>query len=295
VTAVASATLFIVLTTGQRDLAVRILTLLACAAVVWSGRRLLIPALVTVLAVALFALRPFVWSAFPLLPLGSHVVQWGNLQILGVTVAAFSGFFSADLFQSLGLRRTLRAAAVAGLFALLLFVSPPGRRRPQPQWRGWSFVQNRWARLALPGRALRSSWFQLQVWIRENTPKGTLFFTPPGPLGFRVFSARSPFIEYADGEVGIFDPGLAREWKRRMEIIGCWPPAVGNTAVSGAGVTYHALAPERWIELAREHQVDYLITSRPIDLWFPKLYAVGEYTLWKIPNSPAPGARRPPD
>jgi hypothetical protein len=144
-------------------------------------------------------------------------------------------------------------------------------------------VESRWARLALPGRALRGNWFDLQRWIRANTPKGTLFFTPPGTLGFRVLSVRSPFIEYADGEVGIFDPGLAREWKRRMELIGYWPPAIGGSAVAPALNAYHAIPPERWIELARQEHVDYLVTSRPVELPFPKLHTAGEYTLWKIP------------
>lgn len=284
IVSLAGAVLFLVMTIGSHDLYVRVFTLAAVASLVWNDRRVLASLLLTATAALLFVMRPYGWTAFPPVLLGTFGTWQINLQLLALSFGAFAGLCYADRFRSALSRRSVQSVAIAGLFVMSVFVYPPNYRRQQPEWRGLDAVRERWARVALPGSIEKGNWFALQRWARDNTPKGTLLFLPPGKFGFRTLSTRSPFIEYVDGEVGIFSPDMAREWKRRMQLIGYWPPTIGGSAVNPAINAYHAIPAERWIEMARQEHVDYLVTSRPVQLPFEKLHTVGEYTVWQIPK-----------
>jgi hypothetical protein len=65
----------------------------------------------------------------------------------------------------------------------------------------------------------QGSFRDAQEWARLNTPRNTVFLTPPQEAGFRVFSERSIVGEWKDGTQQYFDDAFAREWGRRMEIV----------------------------------------------------------------------------
>lgn len=71
--------------------------------------------------------------------------------------------------------------------------------------------------LLAPDRS--SPWVDVQLWAKENTPKTAVFLTNPFLSGFRVFSERSPVVEYKDGTAAIFSRTHAFAWKRRIEAI----------------------------------------------------------------------------
>ena len=131
-----------------------------------------------------------------------------------------------------------------------------------------------------PGTVMQSDWIQFQLWVRDNTPPGTIFFVPPALNGFRVFSQRNAFFETYDCEPTIFQPAYASALIERMKIFGFWPPTLRN--VEKSDQVYHTLKADDWQRLAQQWDVPYLITNRRLNLPFTKLYERGGLTLWKI-------------
>ncbi|MCG3149230.1 MAG: hypothetical protein PCFJNLEI_02690 [Verrucomicrobiae bacterium] len=133
-----------------------------------------------------------------------------------------------------------------------------------------------------PGQGMESDWIQFQLWVRDNTPPGTMFFVPPGLNGFRVFSQRNAFYELYDCEPAIFQPDYARALLERLKVFDNSPAANRKFALNANG--YYAQTPAQWRELAQQWDVSYLITDRRVNLPFEKLHVRGPLTLWQIPR-----------
>jgi len=61
-----------------------------------------------------------------------------------------------------------------------------------------------------------SAWIKTQLWVKENTPAGAVFLTPEDMDGWRVFSERSPVVEWLDGAAMHWAPGAEKVWISRI-------------------------------------------------------------------------------
>lgn len=191
---------------------------------------------------------------------------WGGFlaTVLAVAAALSAGWF-----------RFRHAGFWIGL-VLLVVVERLGVTATTPrQW--WQAAS---AKIDWPGQGMQSDWIQLQLWVRDHTPPGTMFFVPPGFNGFRVFSQRSAFFESYDREPAIFHTGYAAALLERMKLLGYWP--LSDRWADKSEQVYYRLSASEWQSLARQYDVPYLITARPVNLPFQQLHVRGNLTLWKI-------------
>ena len=223
-----------------------------------------------------------------------HRIIWLPLTgaFLGLAVLCFTGWFGTLRSRRAGLRAGMLGVGLTGLMLLgagadLGLTEASASRRAKL---GLTLPQH-WERLVRrtrdnldwPGQGMQSDWIQFQLWIRDHTPAGTMFFVPPGLNGFRVFSQRNAFFEGYDCEPAIFDAAYASALLERMQLFGYTTgPASSHNAADNSAQIYAAMPPAQWTALAQQWDVPYLITSRPANLPFAKLYQRGDLTLWRL-------------
>ncbi len=129
-----------------------------------------------------------------------------------------------------------------------------------------------------PGEArAHVPWFKMQLWVKEHTAPEAMFFTPPCVSGFRMFSARSPFVEARDGSLALLDPSFTRRWLERMNKLHAWP--VRNYLIDYK--RFYGIESEEWKNLSQEFGINYLITGNP-NLPFRKLHEAPPYILYDL-------------
>lgn len=212
---------------------------------------------------------------------------------LGLAALFFAGWFATLANRRAGIRTVTFGACLTGLILLVAggymgFVEIAASNRAKlvlTNSQHWErLVRRTQDNLDWPGPGLQSDWIQFQLWIRDHTPAGTMFFVPPGLNGFRVFSQRNAFFEGYDCEPAIFDTAYAVALLDRMKVFGySTASASSHSAADSSAQMYSAIKPADWQDLAHRWDVSYLITSRPANLPFAKLYQRGDLTLWRIP------------
>jgi hypothetical protein len=128
--------------------------------------------------------------------------------------------------------------------------------------------------------ALRAEpWTDVQLWVREHTPRDALLLTPPHREGFRVFSERAIVGEWKDGTQQFFSWAFAREWRTRMDDLG-----------GGWTSAYDRLPPELIEAIARQHRANFVVVAANRELALPRLYVNDEYAVYRAspPEGPAP-------
>lgn len=103
-----------------------------------------------------------------------------------------------------------------------------------------------------------AAWREVQLWAKENTPKDTVFLVPPFPGGFRVFSQRSCWVSWRDGDIFWLYPPYTSEWRRRISALGL-PQSIGHVDMEAITAAYHNLPWERLREIARDNNLLYII------------------------------------
>jgi len=68
--------------------------------------------------------------------------------------------------------------------------------------------------------ALASDWEEVQTWVRQNTPAGSVFATPPELTGFEIFSRRPKLLDGMDVQFCVYLPALEHEVSRRCQALG---------------------------------------------------------------------------
>ncbi|MBI4027943.1 MAG: hypothetical protein HY360_23365 [Verrucomicrobia bacterium] len=210
--------------------------------------------------------------------LGKNLWTPSLLGRFGAGFALFLAIVYSEKIPWFWLRRALGAIGLGGALVLIStqFLNAwPFKPESRVRWM---------SRICWPGQGMQKEWNQVQLWVRDHTSPGAMFFTPPNMEGFRMFSRRSTFVEYKDGAPSIFNPVYGKAWSDRMKIVGYWPLTVG----AKANRQFHSLTAEQWISLARLHAVDYLVTNQPVSLSFSKLHQVGNFSIWQLPRVPPP-------
>lgn len=157
------------------------------------NRTVLVPLAITALMACIVPLFGELFSIVPLVQ-----VQFARALTLPAITTLI--VFSSIVMQSLKKLPSIKALAFV-ILGILSIIYPI--RDPDPH-------------LAL-GPNPKDPWVDVQLWVKANTAKDTIFLTNPYQSGFRVFSERSPIVEYKDGTASIFSRSHALSWKQRIE------------------------------------------------------------------------------
>ncbi len=149
------------------------------------------------------------------------------------------------------IRPVLFFALTLALHALLLAIGY--RRDPDPHW--------------LLKADTNNPWIQVQRWAKEYTVKDALFLTNPYHSGFRVFSERSPVVEYKDGTASIFSREKGLVWRDRLE----------------KAQDAETLTIEHIRSLQQTLHFDYIVRSRQSSaLSLPPIYQNADYIVYRL-------------
>ncbi len=129
-----------------------------------------------------------------------------------------------------------------------------------------------------PVTAIEAAWREVQTWARENTSKDTVFLVPPFPGSFRIFSQRSCWVSWRDGDIFWIYPPYAPEWRRRFAALGL-PLTPGHLDPEAITAAYRKLSWERLSALARENNLRYVVQHADVPyevapVWSNELFAI---------------------
>lgn len=153
----------------------------------------------------------------------------------------------------------------------------------------------------------RHDWEQLQYWVKDNTPLASVFIVPPYRDGFRVFSQRSPVVEWVDGSAMHWSPGFEKEWLRRIRDLGFEEYRVipslrfaesqmtihlgekrvlitSHPFAIQAAITYSSLDEAKLIKLAQKYGAGYVVREDDKLQAFPLIYQNRTFRLYRIPK-----------
>ena len=187
-------------------------------------------------------------------PLRSDVLgDYGNKMFSATALSAAALAILLVVARDLSTaRRRLAGWAALGLIALWL--APDAYQRARARWEA-------------------SSWRDVQLWARANTPVSAVFLTPPAEVGFRVFSERTVVGEWKDGTQQYFDDGFVREWAKRMaDLAGGADQRPDRFVERGA--------PEL-LDLAARYGASYIVLPKePARAELPPAYSNRHYTVY---------------
>lgn len=132
-----------------------------------------------------------------------------------------------------------------------------------------------------PPAAAEAAWREVQNWARENTPKDAVFLVPPFPGGFRVFSQRSVWVSWRDGDIFWIYPSYAPEWRRRIAALGL-PYLPGHVDVEAITAAYRKLSWEQLSQLARENHLPYVIQYADVPYPVAPVYSNEAFAVYHV-------------
>jgi hypothetical protein len=254
-------------------------------------------------AIAVFAglfLQQPAWLVFGLalyllLPIHALVPETGRLALPvlltgGLALLAVAITEAASFPERLGLQQLVLAlsgvfekpAVVACLVGFMLLRAASERSGPKAALLAWTSVLGALA-VALPMMyrdhrivVQGEPWNDVQLWVRDHTPRDAVLLTPPHREGFRVFSERAVVGEWKDGTQQFFSSPFTREWRRRMQDLG-----------GGTTPVYDSFPPERLADLAARFGADYVVATAASALPFERLYANDEFAVYRAPGAGA--------
>lgn len=135
------------------------------------------------------------------------------------------------------------------------------------------------------------SWRELQYWIRSNTSIASVFIIPPYINGFRVFSQRTPMVEFLDISAIQWSPGFGELWLDRLGDLGIYKKHIilfpSNSAYPD-GVSleirtkYDQIDERRFSSLAKKYNADYVVVEVPKRLNVTLMYENEHFRLYRI-------------
>jgi len=133
--------------------------------------------------------------------------------------------------------------------------------------------------------------YDVQMWARNNTPKDTLFITPPTPwlfydLEWRVISERSTITHLGELAEAAFSPEYISYWKPRFESLA--PHAIekfrGDVFENKniVKIAFNNLSTEDFMHIARKYGASYLVVEKSYSYNFPQLYQNTAYKVYSL-------------
>ncbi|MFA6584064.1 MAG: DUF6798 domain-containing protein [Elusimicrobiaceae bacterium] len=127
-------------------------------------------------------------------------------------------------------------------------------------------------------------WKEIQLWAEHNTPKNAVFLTPPAQNGFRVFSKRSPVVEWIDGAAMHWANGFERHWYG--EVMGVELLLADPSARQTPGTSkyyYQPVSAASILKTARITRADYIVTlSEMRGFEMPALHRNATFAIYKL-------------
>ena len=107
-----------------------------------------------------------------------------------------------------------------------------------------------------------------------------MVITPPDKTGFRVWSHRSPVVEWKDGALGVFSEKYVQEWENRIKDLHMNIQEDSNRIDK----IYDQLTESDLISIAQKYDAKYIIVRSPRPLSYPLLYQNSRYLLYHLTN-----------
>jgi hypothetical protein len=125
-----------------------------------------------------------------------------------------------------------------------------------------------------------SACYDAQLWARDHTPREASFLVPPVGCGFRIFSERSSWGEWSDGNAMYFYPAFADTFLKRVEILD--PAAVpsGTDITDSVADTYQQQSWDRIQAVANENNLDYIVQSISAQYPAKPVYANAAFAIY---------------
>lgn len=117
-----------------------------------------------------------------------------------------------------------------------------------------------------------SAWVRCQAWARDNTPRDSVFVTPPHLWwlyvpDWRVYSERSTVVTLSELLEIAFAPEYAPVWRGRFEALvpGAQARFAGDYFANArlTGEIYRSLPTSRLLEVARRYGASFAVVERP--------------------------------
>jgi hypothetical protein len=133
-----------------------------------------------------------------------------------------------------------------------------------------------------PPAPLDADWHEVQAWAKSHTPMDAQFLVPTFPGGFRVFSERSSWGEWKDGQAAYHFPPFADVYRERMQALGFpWRPEwIGTKAMMA---NCKRLSWERLLSVARANHLSYIIQFRDVNYPAKPVLANRSYAVYQVP------------
>lgn len=172
----------------------------------------------------------------------------------------FTGAFSSRAFSS---RAKLAAVAVAAALPLVPLA-----------------ISN----VMMHGRTNKDNdWRAVQLWARDNTPVRARFLTPPGENGFRVFSNRSPVVEWLDAAAMHWTPGFEKQWYQKIEALAELQKSPGSRPDAQMQAAYLGpVSAQNLVRAAMVSRADYMVTLYSLNGFpVPPVYSNKTFAVYR--------------
>ena len=245
--------------------------------------------------------------AFP-----STIIIQSQISRIGILISSFSYFYVAYYVASLFRKSTENKAIV--MFAALIFTLLPTlflitycfENKITSKYLAYVatgiitiffstilitiYSVNLWS----PGFYIyprQSTFTEMQIWARDNTPKNAIFITPPEKwwmyeTEWRVLSERSSVSTISELLEAAFDPTYISYWRPRFEAVA--PGAIkqfdGNP-FANLNITknaYNSLHKEDIMNISHAYNASYVLVEKPTRYRLPIAYQNEEYIMYKI-------------
>ncbi len=153
---------------------------------------------------------------------------------------------------------------IVGLLCLLGWLSPfsTGFIRFQGTIREW--------------RTRNDSEVQTFIWLRNNTPNGTVVIAPPWRKDFWYHSQRAQIINY-----GYAPYENLNEWQTRLELLfGKRPLEKGVRLTEDMEAFYNSLTPENISEISKKYNAQYLVSEA--EYAFPVAFQSENFKVYQL-------------
>ena len=128
-------------------------------------------------------------------------------------------------------------------------------------------------------------WVDIQLYVRDHTPKDVLLITPPYLEGFTVFSERSILGDWLVGATSVWaNNDHASEWLRRMKMIGWKNFKDKKNNWPGARRGYTSFSTDGFIQAAKKYNANYVVFEKVGEkrLNLPIIYENKQFILYAI-------------
>lgn len=180
-------------------------------------------------------------------------------------------FYNADFKKILSIKSLVFFSAILFFSALIILPGFLGRDK--------GFIYE----IDVPGISSVTSDFEdAAYWASKNTPKDSLFVTPPLYTGFNAFSMRSNLIDWKTAGNFLYNPSLSRTAIERISDI-CKSYNFKIDAIDyirDCENNYNSMTESDFLYLKNKYGINYIVVEKQLS--FQLLYTNSKFKVYKI-------------